>query len=83
MTVNVLYRLSKHSDRGVYVSGEKPSRPPAALVSGFRTNLSRDLTSTMIQRKAEPATLKISNDDPVAYALQQYIDTDGHFSLVR
>ena len=37
----------------------------------------------MIQRKADPATLKTIDDDRVAYALQQYIDTDGHFSLVR
>ena len=51
--------------------------------AGFGPNLSQDLTSTMIQRKAESAKPKGNNDDHVAYALQQYNDTEGHFSLVR
>jgi hypothetical protein len=56
MTVNVLYRLSKHSDRGVYVSGEKPSRPPAAHRFGFS-----DQPLTRLDEHHDPAKGRASN----------------------
>lgn len=37
----------------------------------------------MIQRKAEPAKPEGNDDDQYSSALQQYNDTEGHFSLVR
>jgi hypothetical protein len=37
----------------------------------------------MSQRKDSQSKSQVKVDDRVAIALQQYDDTDGHFSLVR
>jgi hypothetical protein len=37
----------------------------------------------MIQRKDSQSKSGVSDKDRVAFALQQYNDTEGHFSLVR